>query len=181
MSDLILPPSATRRQIAPNKFEYSLFPRTAVVQKSDMGAPMIRTSDSHKVYKFRSQRFWAEGGRIYIVDDRDDEFASCSIEEFGSRAVALVGQATQLCQMNLWSDERAELIKAVGDMKRVIYDAKEQGDPHDPAVLAYKLRQRGRKVSVGYTKASARPYKDRTGQPLAGRVVGEKRPGIRFN
>lgn len=178
MSDLILPPSVTRRQIGDGKFEYSLFPKTSVVQKSDMGAPMVRTSDSSKVYRFRDQRFWAQGGRIHIVDEAKDEFASCSIEEFGQRALGMVQQATKLIQWGIWNDERKDLVDAIGDMKRAIYDAREQGDPHDPEVVAFKLRQRGRRASVGYTTASAAVRKNNKGQFMAGRVVGRHRPRL---
>lgn len=169
MSDLILPPGAGSSSETPRRKEYTMFPSNAVVQKSDLGNPNIRTSSSHNVRKFRDQRFWAEGGRIYIVDERDGDFVSCSIDDFAKRALAFVQQARHMYQLGLWTDEARELIKAIGDMKEVMYEAKEQGDPHDPEVLKYKMRQRGRKIAVGGFKG----YYTKEG-PISGRQIGRQ-------
>lgn len=163
MSDLILPPASPS-----DKRVYTLFPSTAVVQKSELGTPNIRTSTSHKCYKFRDQRYWAEGGRIYIVNDKDGEFTTCSIDEFGLRALGLARQARKMFEMRLWIDEANELVRTIGDMKECIYEAKAQGDPHDPNVLMYKLRQRGKRVSLGGMKG----HHVKSG-PISGRIIGK--------
>jgi hypothetical protein len=166
MSDLILPPGA-RSSSGPK--EYSLFPSGASVQKSDLGAPNIRTSSSHNVRKFRDQRFWADGGRIQIVDDKTGDHTSASIDDFGQRAIALILQVRNMQRIGYWTDECHEIVKAIGDMKEVLYEAKEQGDPHDPEVLKYKMRQRGRKFTIGGLKGH-----HVTEGPISGRRIGKQ-------
>lgn len=163
MSELILPPDSSS-----NKQAYTLFPSNAEIKKSALGAPNIRTSSTRKYYTFRDQRFWAENGRICIEDGNNGDFTSCSIDEFGLRALALARQARKMIGLQLWADEIKELTAAVGDMSHCIMEAKEQGDPHCEEVLLWKLRQRGHKVSLGGFK----PHAVKEG-PISGIKVGK--------
>lgn len=142
MSGLILPPGA-RGEVSPT--DNSLVPSSSTVHRSDLGMPTIRTASSSKVRRYKRQAFWAQGGRIYIEDEQSGEFRSCSIRDFAER-VERVGETIVLLQD---SNERKLLVRMTGDARDVIMEALEQGDPHNPHVLAWKMRQRGRKTTIG--------------------------------
>lgn len=140
---------------------------------SDLGAPIIRTASTSKVRHYKNMAFWAEGGRIYIEDERTGEFETCSIRDFGQRVLTLAEMAMHEHD----GHERKLLVKMTGDARDVIYQAKEQGDPHNPHVLAFKLRQRGRKTSVG----GIRSYPDsvvKEGPVKGGISVGKPWPKL---
>lgn len=134
----------------------------------------LKTSTSHKVRDFGDFKYWAQGGRIHIVNEVDGAYKSCSIDEFGQRALTLAASAMNAVD----AQERRMLTKIVGDMRDVLYEAKSQGDPHDPKVLEQRLRQRRPKAKLGYAKAN---HFAESG-PLAGddyfptAVVGKSRP-----
>lgn len=141
MSDLILPESAR---------SYSML-EGSTSKRSDMGVPIIRTSSTSKVRRFMHQAFWAEGGRIYIEDEKTGEFQSQSLEKFAKVVEALAGIGMTTYDAHI----RAKIRQMTRDALEVIIEAKEQGDPHNPAVLAAKARLRQRQqVSFG----GVRPY-----------------------
>lgn len=96
-----------------------------------------RTSTSSTVYTYKNIKFWAEGGRIQWVDERDGENSSLSIDELAARAAGIARMAAA----TRGRVDRAVHVRAVEDMVRCAYTAKAQGDPHDPAVIAYRAKQ----------------------------------------
>jgi len=109
-----------------------------VAKRSDLGAPNLRTSTSHKVYTYRNQKFWAQGGRIYVVDEATGDFKSCSRKEFLLRLRGMSDGRDRLP----WGDEKAEMQRAIEDGIMAVAEAQRQGDPHDSVVQQEKARQR---------------------------------------
>lgn len=102
----------------------------------------IRTSTSHKVYRFRNQKFWAEHGAIHIVDENTGQRTACSLRDFLLRAQAMSAAAPR----GAWTDERIEEQRGVEMMVECARDAKAQGDLFSNRVQIEKLRAKGVEV-----------------------------------
>ena len=142
MSGLILPPSA---RAASSFTSSSLVPSGSTEHRSDLGAPMIRTTSTSKVRHYKDQAFWAQGGRIYIEDEQNGQFRSCSCKAFAERVERIL-ETYPLLQDD---HEKKLMVRMSGDVRDVIMEAVEQGDPHNPRVLAWKMQQRGRRATLG--------------------------------
>ena len=90
-----------------------------------------------KRYRFRNQLYWACNGRIFIEDQDTGDFKSKSRREMLERADSF-NQSISHCH---WADEREELHRTVHDLIDCIKEAREQGDPHEPGVIAQVGRE----------------------------------------
>lgn len=104
-------------------------------------------SDS-PIKTYMDQKFWAEGGMIRLVDQRDGTVTDLTIDEWGKRALAFAEMTVKFGDPR----PRQRLVQLVADMKDVMYRAKAQGDPTDQKVVREKARKKGgaRLVRTGY-------------------------------
>lgn len=113
--------------------------------RSDLGLPNIRTSTSHKVYRWRDLKFWADGGRIHVVNEKTGDHKSCARSVFLERAESF---AAAIKKMKYGSDRR-DHHQLLYLQSCAIQDAIGQGDPHDPRQLRDKLAQGRDRVVFG--------------------------------
>lgn len=104
---------------------------------------------SGKCFSFGDLKFYAQNGCICMHDEEDGSFSVLTCEEFKTRAAAvndqvkvLVRLATDTPSQKSLAEERDRLQRAVADMIECYWEAKEQGDHFDPAVMAWFCRHR---------------------------------------
>jgi hypothetical protein len=100
-----------------------------------MAVPRIWASTRRRVFRYRRQEFWAEGGLCHVVDKDTGQYSPVSVREFLHRARAFSREADRLRDQKRWADERDELTKMVADMVVCAQQARAQGDPFDPGAL----------------------------------------------
>lgn len=129
----------------------------------------IRTSTSHKVYRFRNQKFWAEHGAVHVVDERTGERTACSLRDFLLRAKAMSDAAPR----GKWTDERIEEQRGIEDMIRCAQDAKQQGDMFSVRVQIDKMRAKGLEPDLSPPDPRKLPvFYGNTGRRVGGTVLG---------
>jgi len=80
-----------------------------------------------------------------MVDERTGEYKTGPVSEFEARSRAFAGMADRTGDPH----QRAKILEMLEGLKETLYEAREQGDPHDPEVLAWKARHRGLRTQVG--------------------------------
>lgn len=103
-----------------------------------MDVPHINTK---KVYKYGQMEFWAEDGLIQIQDGRDGSHKTETTKVMRGRAKALFEEAGR----STYNDEKNKLLEVARDIMLCIQEAREQGDPTDPGVIA-QLAHDNRKI-----------------------------------
>lgn len=91
-----------------------------------------------KPHRFRDLVFWAEDGAIVMQNEDTGRVTIMPVKEFLVRLQALNRGNTREHR----PDEREELASAVEAGIRIAREAKAQGDPLDPKVIADRLRHR---------------------------------------
>lgn len=94
-------------------------------------------------YKFKDQRFWAEGGLVCIEDQRNGEYKVITRAEAAARAIAFNAEL----QNYSYPSERDELCRCVCNLCEAVKEAKRQGDPTDPEVRRSRIKD-AKKASI---------------------------------
>lgn len=101
-----------------------------------------------RVYKFRMFEFWAENGRIYLLDtekagdsdaELDEQVQTMSPGDFLKRAIAIRQIVQDRDQPNCTVRQSRRLLE---EATLVAKQAKKQGDPTDPQVLEHMAKHR---------------------------------------
>jgi hypothetical protein len=124
-----------------------------IIKASDMGVPIIKTSSTHDVRTYKHLKFWAEGGRVQIVDEDTGDHKSWSVQHMWNVVDAFLKKEQAGRRVDFWSDDLRNYRRLIADTLDVIVQAKYQGDPHSARVLEEKLRAKGHRASVGFHKA----------------------------
>lgn len=95
-----------------------------------------------KHYRFEDVEFWAEDGLIFIEDHKDGEFKIDTCRDFAMRAHAINEAARREYQRGKYPSEHKRLVDCVCNMRDCFKEAREQGDPMDPRVVAQQYRER---------------------------------------
>jgi len=95
-----------------------------------------------KPHRFRDLVFWAEGGAVVVQNEGTGRVTILPVREFLVRLRALNRGNTREHR----PDEREELASAVEAGIRIAREAKAQGDPVDPKVIADRMRHRATAV-----------------------------------
>jgi hypothetical protein len=110
-------------------------------------AQLDRVPPRGKVHRYRKLLFWAQGGCV-CVENEDEAGAFKSMSRVDAVArVILFKQAVDEGAYN-YADERIEATNFIVNWCDSVREAKRQGDPFDPEVLAQQLRER--QNSKGY-------------------------------
>lgn len=130
--------------------------------------PTIRTSND-PVKTYQDQKFWAEGGMIKMVNERDGQVKDLTISQFLERGRAF----GRLLAKYRDPRPRAAIVQLLEDMRDVIERAKAQGDPTDQAVVLEKARHRGHAqvLSTGYHDFNDGVSEVRVGAPTPAEAV----------
>jgi hypothetical protein len=102
--------------------------------------PVLRKEGQH--YKFDDLEFWAEDGVICIVDARNGDINAVTCKEFVERAEVINREAKRAT----YASDQRRLNDCVLNMYEVWKEAKQQGDPTDPAVMRQRLKDRKRAI-----------------------------------
>ena len=105
-----------------------------------------------KVYKYQDLIFWAQGGVICIEDTRDGSYQTASRAEFVAR-ILVVRQSIDANRYQ-YPSERNEDYNFIFNGVAAVKEAKQQGDPFDPAVIEALIRGR-RKSWIFNSKGEA--------------------------
>jgi hypothetical protein len=106
------------------------------------------------VYHFKDSHFYAASGSIVFHDNRKEDHCSIlSVSTFVERAMALQAQLNHIGPQLAPGavEHRRDLKRLLANMDSCIKDAREQGDPMDPAVQRwYKINKpwKGNTVSM---------------------------------
>ena len=101
-----------------------------------------------KHFRFDDIEFWAEDGLVFIVDHRDGSCKLDYLSDFKKRAFALNEEAKRLYKEGKYPDEHKKMTDCVCSMRDCYTEAKDQGDPGDPKILAQKLKERRRTMML---------------------------------
>lgn len=133
------------------------------------GAPLIiGAAGGTRIYKFKQTRFWAENGLVR-TEDGEGAYRTRTVREwlqvalaFSDTAKALsrqIREAGNQARRLALAEERDELIRHVETMVEVAKQAREQGDPHMPGVIAQVAHDRRSIRSAVGTNLTPRPSK----------------------
>lgn len=101
--------------------------------------------DQHKqgkVYAYKNLIFWAQGGVICIEDKENGDFNTVTAAEFAARIITV--REILAKDRHRFTDERNEDHNFILNGCACVKEARKQGDPFDPAVIAYMNRHRGK-------------------------------------
>jgi hypothetical protein len=105
---------------------------------------------SGKVRRYKDLRFWAEGGMVAMVDERNGSFEYKSPMVMRQRAKAFFAEAEYMKDKGgHYADERRALVYAARDMIEVIQEAEAQGCPLIPQVADQQRHEKRRIYSPG--------------------------------
>lgn len=104
-------------------------------------------------FKKVATRFYAAEGAIFVHDQETGEEFQIALRDWLERALAFNAMARQPTR---YHDEREALTRLVEKMVAVAQEAKRQGDPYRPGVLAERAGARSRPVSMAVTGAAGR-------------------------
>lgn len=102
------------------------------------GVILRQAKKEGKHYAFDDIEFWACDGVICIVDTRNGDINAVTCKEFALRARDINDEARKAT----YAYDKRRLQNLVISMHEVWKEAKEQGDPADPAVIKQRLRDR---------------------------------------
>lgn len=104
-----------------------------------------------KKYRFRNLAFYACEGLIVLINERNGNYLVVRPDEFRERVVALYAYARKMRGSLLGHerDEWRDINRLREDALACIQEAKDMGDPSDPAVAEYwRKHVAGRKNSI---------------------------------
>lgn len=109
-----------------------------------------------KVYRFRQLLFWAQGGCVCIEDmAQEGDYRVVSRADFAARVISM-RDAIAAGEFDRHPDERNAAHDFVLNGVAVVKEAKHQGDPFDPVVLAQKTRDRQTQKGMLYAGTPGR-------------------------
>lgn len=148
-----------------------LLPRTIAEQINRRSARQAYERAAHlgRVYRFTWLRFWADGGMIYIYDEKKGGLTSISPDTAEARASAL-GEESRVEEK--YGDERRDLENAANDLRECAARARAQGSPLDPGYQNWLSRHLPRNTSIPTPGSPPPPVPDRVLRPGEVRTRG---------
>lgn len=115
---------------------------------------------ANPVKSYCDLKFWAVGGCVRVIDERDGDIRDMTISEFRVRALGML----EMLKAKSGPGEHAKLVRLGDAMRDVVRRARAQGDPTDPRVIQHKINTRSpRNVRIVTPWLDRRPAVDAAG------------------